>query len=61
GMKPTERPRSLSDHGTGFAWGVGAQAHFLSRFAVRLEYEHFNVREADDAQLYTLGRSYAFL
>jgi opacity protein-like surface antigen len=52
---------SVSQDGTDFAWGVGGQVHFLGRFAVRLEYEHFNVREADDVQLYTLGVSYTFL
>lgn len=50
-----------SDNGTDFAWGVGGQVHFLERFAVRLEYEHFNIREADDVQLYSLGVSYTFL
>lgn len=52
---------SVSENGTDFAWGVGGQVHFLERFAVRLEYEHFNVREADGVQLYSLGVSYAFL
>jgi hypothetical protein len=40
---------------------VGGQVHFLGRFAARIEYEHYNIREADDVQLYTLGVSYAFL
>jgi opacity protein-like surface antigen len=52
---------SVSENGTDFAWGVGGQVHFLERFAVRLEYEHFNVREADGVQLYSLGVSYTFL
>ena len=52
---------AVSDHGTDFAWGVGAQVHLLGRFAVRLEYEHFNVYYADNVQLYTLGASYTFL
>jgi opacity protein-like surface antigen len=51
----------VSDNGTDFAWGVGGQVHFLDKFAVRLEYEHFNVREAQDVQVYTLGVSYRFL
>ena len=51
----------LSENGTDFAWGVGGQVHFLGRFAVRLEYEHFNIREADDVQLYSLGVSYTIL
>jgi len=52
---------AVSDHGTNFAWGVGGQVHFLGRFAARIQYEHFNVREADDVQVYTLGLSYSFL
>jgi len=52
---------SVSDNGTDFAWGLGGAVHFLDRFAVRLEYEHFNVRDADDVQLYTLGVSYTIL
>ena len=52
---------AVSENGTDFAWGVGGQVHFLENFAVRIEYEHFNVREADDVQIYTLGVSYRFL
>jgi len=33
---------ALSDHGTNFAWGVGAQARF-GRIGARLEYERFDV------------------
>ena len=61
GDLPEQGLFGLSQNGTDFAWGVGAQVHFLSRFAARVEYEHFNVREADDVQLYTLGVSYTFL
>jgi OmpA-OmpF porin, OOP family len=52
---------SISDNGTNFAWGLGGQVRFLGRVAVRLEYEHFNVRDADNVQLYSLGVSYAIL
>jgi opacity protein-like surface antigen len=52
---------SVSENGTDFAWGVGGQVHFLENFAVRLEYEHFNVHQADDVQIYSLGVSYRFL
>jgi opacity protein-like surface antigen len=52
---------NVSDNGTDFAWGVGGQVHFLDRFAVRIEYEHFNIREADDVQLYSFGVSYTIL
>jgi OOP family OmpA-OmpF porin len=52
---------SVSENGTDFAWGVGGQIRFLDSFAVRLEYEHFNVHQADDVQIYSLGVSYRFL
>jgi opacity protein-like surface antigen len=52
---------SVSDNGTDFAWGVGLQVHFLERFAARVEYEHFNIRDADNVQLYSLGVSYTIL
>jgi opacity protein-like surface antigen len=52
---------AVSDNGTDFAWGAGLQVHFLERFAVRVEYEHFNIRDADDVQLYSLGVSYTIL
>ena len=61
GSLPEQNLFGLSENGTNFAWGVGGQFHFLSRFAVRIEYEHYIVREADDVQLYTLGLSYTFL
>ena len=61
GSLPAQGLTRLSENGTDFAWGVGGQVHFLGRFAVRIEYEHFNIREADDVQLYTLGVSYTFL
>jgi opacity protein-like surface antigen len=61
GSVPQQGLLNLSENGTDFAWGVGGQVHFLDRFAVRIEYEHFNVREADDVQLYSLGLSYTFL
>ena len=52
---------NVSDNGTDFAWGAGLQYHFLDRFAARIEYEHFNIREANDVQLYSLGVSYTIL
>ena len=61
GSLPDQGLFRISDNGTDFAWGVGAQYHFLQRFAARIEYEHFNVREADDVQLYSLGLSYTIL
>ena len=61
GSAPGQDLFSVSDNGTDFAWGVGGQVHFLGKFAVRIEYEHFNVREANDVQLYSLGLSYWIL
>src|SRR5581483_1324709 len=61
GSLPNEGLFRISDNGTDFAWGVGGQVHFLDRFAVRVEYEQFNVREANDVQLYSLGVSYTIL
>jgi OmpA-OmpF porin, OOP family len=61
GSLPDQGFFSVSDNGTDFAWGVGAQVHFMKSLAVRLEYEHFNVREANDVQLYSLGLSYQIL
>ena len=44
---------SLSDNGTEFAWGVGAQVHF-GMFGARLEYENFNIRNTDGANVVSL-------
>jgi len=52
---------AVSDNGTNFAWGLGGQVRFLGRLAVRVEYEHFNVHDAGNVQLYSLGASYAIL
>jgi outer membrane immunogenic protein len=51
---PTSSLFRISDDGTEFAWGVGAQAHF-GNIAGRLEYEHFNLPNTDGAKVYTLG------
>jgi opacity protein-like surface antigen len=61
GNLPQRSLTSISENGTDFAWGVGGQVHFLGRFAARIEYEHFNIREADNVQLYSLGVSYTIL
>jgi len=45
---------SLSDTGTQFAWGVGAQVH-VGNFGGRLEYENFGVRNTNGANLVSLG------
>jgi hypothetical protein len=45
---------SLSDNGTQFAWGVGTQVHF-GNFGARLEYENFNIRNTNGANIVSLS------
>ena len=45
---------SLSDNGTEFAWGVGAQAHF-GTIGGRLEYEAFNIHNTNGANVVSLS------
>lgn len=45
---------SLSDKGTEFAWGVGAQAHF-GAIGGRLEYEGFHIHNTDGANVVSLS------
>ena len=45
---------SLSDEGTQFAWGIGAQVHF-GNFGGRLEYENFSIRNTNGANIVSLG------
>ena len=51
---------SLSDNGTEFAWGIGAQAHFGS-LGVRLEYESFSIPNTNGANVFSLDVMYSFL
>ena len=51
---------ALDDHGTDFAWGGGAQAHF-GPLGLRLEYEQFNVRNTDGVKAVSFDVSYHFL
>jgi Outer membrane protein beta-barrel domain len=44
---------SLSDNGTQFAWGVGGQVHF-GMIGARLEYENFNIRNTNGANVVSL-------
>lgn len=43
----------LSDEGTDFAWGVGAQVHF-GNVGARLEYERFNIANTNGARVFSL-------
>jgi hypothetical protein len=45
---------SLSDNGTQFAWGVGGQLHF-GTVGGRLEYENFNIRNTNGANVISLS------
>jgi outer membrane immunogenic protein len=45
---------SLSDNGTQFAWGIGAQLH-IGNIGGRLEYENFNIRNTDGANVISLS------
>ena len=49
----------LSDSGTQFAWGVGAQEHF-GNFLARLEYEHLAISNSDGARVISLDVTYNF-
>ncbi len=49
-----------SDKKGDFAWGVGAQAHFLS-FAVRAEYEQFKLMGDEKLKTVSLSFLYTFL
>ena len=49
-----------SDDGVALAFGGGAQAYFAS-LAVRLEYERFEISEADAVELWSLGVTWTFL
>jgi OOP family OmpA-OmpF porin len=45
---------SLSDEGTAFAWGIGAQVH-VGNFGGRLEYENFSIRNTNGANIVSLS------
>ena len=47
-------PPSLSDNGTQFAWGAGAQLH-IGNLGARLEYENLSIRNTNGANLVSLS------
>ncbi|MEZ5498153.1 MAG: porin family protein [Steroidobacteraceae bacterium] len=51
---------NLDDNGTDFAWGLGGQLHFGS-LAARLEYESFDVKNTNGADLVSVSLLYTFL
>lgn len=57
---PSGNQFSLSDNGTSFAWGGGAQVHF-GNIGGRLEYESFNIPHTNGAQVISLEVILSFL
>jgi hypothetical protein len=55
-------PTDVSDDGTDFAWAVGGQAR-LGSFAVRLEYERFEIESLmlEKPEMLSLGFTWTFL
>jgi hypothetical protein len=51
---------AIDDHGTDFAWGGGAQAHF-GALGLRLEYEQFNVRNTNGVKAVSFDVLFHFL
>jgi hypothetical protein len=56
---PNSSLLALDRHGVNFAWGAGVQAHY-GPLGVRLEYEHFQMPDADGARLYTAAVTFTF-
>lgn len=49
----------LTDDGTDFAYGIGAQLRFLS-LSLRAEYEVFDIDGVDDLNMFSIGVTYTF-
>lgn len=49
----------ISDDGTDFTWGVGAQFRVWS-LAIRAEYEQFDIADADTVDMVSLGVTWTF-
>lgn len=54
GTPPPSSFFALSDKGTNFAWGAGAQAR-IGNIGGRLEYEHFNIPNTNGAKVFSLA------
>ena len=50
----------ISDDGTDFTWGVGAQFRVWS-LSLRAEYEQFDITDADTVDMVSLGVTWTFL
>ncbi len=57
---PVNSGFNVSESGTDFAWGAGAQAHFGS-LGLRLEYEQFGVAHGEKLGTVSLSFLYTFL
>ena len=51
---------SISDDGTDFTWGVGAQFR-VSSLAIRAEYEQFDIADANTVDMISMGVTWTFL
>jgi Outer membrane protein beta-barrel domain len=51
---------AIDEHGTDFAWGLGAQAHF-GALGLRLEYEQFDVRDTSGLKAISFDAIFHFL
>jgi hypothetical protein len=55
GQLPPSSFFAISDRGTSFAWGLGAQAQ-IKNFGARLEWERFNIpNTANGARVFSLS------
>jgi len=60
-LNTSENPGlATSNHGTGFAWGVGVQAH-IRMVGARLEYEDLQIPNSSGAKLASLSVFVSFL
>lgn len=60
GNSPNGNLFELTDRGTEFAWGLGAQAHF-GILGGRLEYERFDIPHTGGAEVFSLSLVLSFL
>jgi opacity protein-like surface antigen len=60
GNPPSGSLFDISDRGTEFAWGLGAQAH-MGMLGGRLEYERFDIPHTNGAEVFSLSLVLSFL
>jgi OOP family OmpA-OmpF porin len=49
-----------SDDGSDFSWGIGASWYFMENFGARLEFQGFEIEDADMVDMISLGVTYTF-